>query len=266
MGDRSEWAGLVSGRTNATELRLTAVLGEPKATASSPFIGLAEDGQRWWIKAPQPQLAKALVTELIVGKLGALIGSPVCQVATIRIGPELLPHDLRPGLPLSEGVGTATLDLRGTATEIRGTLNRREDDDNSVRHAGIYALVDWCFGSDLQWLQLVDDDWKVFSHDHGWYLPPSGPDWREADLIGTVDTAASIPGDSPSGLDSFELKRLATALDNVDRPQLATVLNHIPTEMPVTDHELECLGWFLETRAPAVAARLRAIEGGSQYA
>jgi hypothetical protein len=160
MGDRSEWAGLVNGRASATELRLTAVLGGPKATASSPFMGLADDGQRWWIKSPQQQLAKALVTELVVGKLGELIGSPVCRVKTIRIGPELLPHELRPGLPLSEGVGTATLDLRGTVTQT-STLDRREEDDNSVRHAGIYALVDWCFGSDLQWLQLVEEDWKV---------------------------------------------------------------------------------------------------------
>jgi hypothetical protein len=262
MGDRSEWAGLVNGRASATELRLTAVLGGPKATASSPFMGLADDGQRWWIKSPQQQLAKALVTELVVGKLGELIGSPVCRVKTIRIGPELLPHELRPGLPLSEGVGTATLDLRGTVTQT-STLDRREEDDNSVRHAGIYALVDWCFGSDLQWLQLVEEDWKVFSHDHGWYLPPSGPEWGEADLISSVHTPIPIHGDSPSGLDAFELERLAKTLDGVDRAQIANVLNGVPSEMPVSDHELECLGWFLESRAPAVAMRLRAIDGGS---
>jgi hypothetical protein len=32
--------------------------------------------------------------------------------------------------------------------------------------------------------------------------------------------------------------------------------------MPVTNSELECLGWFLEERAPHVATRLRALLGG----
>jgi hypothetical protein len=164
-------------------------------------------------------------------------------------------------VPLLEGVGTATADLQGTVTEVRSVLSHRDRDDNRVRHAGIYALVDWCFGSDLQWLHRVDADWQLFSHDHGWYLPPSGADWAEDDLTANVMVPAVV-ADSPADLDPAELQRLADILSQPCRNQLTAILSAVPASMPVTNTELECLGWFLEERAPHVSNRLRALLGG----
>jgi hypothetical protein len=191
-----------------------------------------------------------------------MIGAPTCEVEPIAIGSALLPHDILPGVPLLEGVGTATLDLEGTVTEIRPVLTHRDRDDNRIRHAGIYALVDWCFGSDLQWLQRVDADFELYSHDHGWYFPPSGPDWNEAELTTNVTIAVQVT-DSPVGLDTPEVERLADLLSSPCRDQLAAILNDVPVSMPVTNTELECLGWFLEERAPQVARRLRTLLGGN---
>lgn len=256
---RSEWVGDVTGRAHAAvDLHVRGILGASIPSASSPFLALASDNEQWWVKAPDPKLGKALVTEFVVGRCGALIGAPVCAVEPIFISPSLLPYDLRPGVPLVAGIGTATKNLDGTVTEIRHDLTRRYDDDNRVRHAGVYALVDWCFGSDLQWLQRVDADWELHSHDHGWYFPPSGPDWTEQTLLNDVNTPAAVSTD-PGGLDHDEIERLACALEAVTRDQLRAIMNLVPASMPVGDSELEALGWFLETRAPSVAARLRAM-------
>jgi hypothetical protein len=211
------------------------------------------------VKPPQPELAKALVTEYVVGRVGQLIGAPVCDVALIEIPQALLPWEFKPGIQLPTGFGTATRDISSAVREIRGMLEHRSDDDNAKRHGGAYALVDWCFGSDLQWLLDAGDDWRLYSHDHGWYFPPSGADWSAEQLRATADHSQVIPG-STTGLDKAHLEQLAQNLLNITRPSLAKILIEVPASWSaVTDSDLECLGWYLEYRAPQVATRLRAL-------
>ncbi len=261
--DRASWTGVIGTRTDdVAALSVRACLAQAKETASSPFLALGNDGQQWWVKPPQAALDKALVTELVVGRVGALIGAPVCHVEAIQIPDALLPWELRPGTPLPTGIGSATANLPGAIEEIRPNLTRRYDDDNRRRHAGVYALVDWCFGSDLQWLLRADAEWQLFSHDHGWYLPPSGQAWDEQSLECNVDTPCLVP-DDPAGLDPIELERLASSLDGITQADLLHVLKSVPTSWPVIDRELEALGWFLQTRAPEVAERLRGLGGSS---
>jgi hypothetical protein len=79
-----------------------------------------------------------------------------------------------------------------------------------------------------------------------------------ADLIAAVDKPNPLP-DLPQGLDKGEIAGVAQALEAVNRHSLATILNGVPTSWPVTDADLAALGWFLESRAKPVAARLRAL-------
>jgi hypothetical protein len=260
--EESAWTSLVSGRNNVgSPLRLKAPLRQGGGSASRPFLGLGTDGRQWWVKAPLPNLDRALVTEFVVGKAGALIGAPVCEVELIHIGPEILPWEVSAdGEQLVAGIGSATLNLDGTLVEIRPNLTHRDDNSNPIRQAGIYALVDWCFGADLQWLQRVNADWETHSHDHGWYLPPGGPSWSGDSLRAAVGRPCELT-DDPAGLDSTEIDRLADALEKVHRTDLADVLAAVPLGWPVPDEDLCCLGWFLESRAPQVAARLRLRKG-----
>lgn len=259
MVTEAEWGGLVRGRSDPSGgLYVVACLQRGKATASSPFLALASDGQEWWVKPPRAQLKRALVTEYVVGQAGQLIDAPVCDVTIIDIPKSLLPWEFRPGEQLPTGYGSATRNLTGVVTEIRSSLSRRGDDDNARRHGGAYALVDWCFGDDLQWLLHTSDQWSLYSHDHGWYLPPGGPDWSLERLRATADQPRTVPGSS-AGLDRAHLDRLADNLDNVNREALQKIMIDVPTSWPVTDAELECLGWYLEHRAPMVATRLRAL-------
>jgi len=259
MVTEGDWAGLAAGRSDPTgELTVTACLQQGKGSAANPFLATASDGDQWWVKAPASGLTKALVTEYVVGRVGSLVGAPVCDVAVIEIPKVLLPWEFRPGQQLPTGYGSATRDLAGVVEEIYGALTHRNEDDNARRHGGVYALVDWCFGHDLQWLLHRSDQWRLYSHDHGWYFPPDGPGWTMDHLRVTADRNKALPCD-PAGLDEAYLGTLADSLDAITREALRKIILEVPPSWPVTDAELECLGWYLEHRAPMVASRLRAL-------
>lgn len=128
------------------------------------------------------------------------------------------------------------------------SLEYRQRDDSQRRHAGVLALYDWCWGGDDQWLYCETDDRKLYSHDHGWYLPEVGPDWSEASLLGHVDTPHTLHGPS-NDLDQTALRQLAERLEPVTREELAAMLQGVPVSWSASDAELEALGFFLERRA-----------------
>ena len=197
-----------------------------------------------------------VVTEQIVGRAGALIGAPVCEVAVVEIPEELAGWEFVPGRRLAPGLahGSAAVEL---ATEHR-SLAYHDRDDNRVRQAGVVALYDWCWGGDHQWLYSAMSDMELYSHDHGWYLPPTGPNWTVEALCSQADRSHEWPW-PPPGLDRTELIRLASALRSIDQEQLGRILAEIPETWPVTTQELETLGWFLEYRSNRVACRLDMI-------
>jgi hypothetical protein len=123
----------------------------------------------------------------------------------------------------------------------------------------VYALYDWCCGADAQWLYDLNNDRTLYSHDHGLYFPPPGKGgWTISDLVTVVDVPYQLP-DPPDGLLATAIDELAASLEDVDRSSLVSIMNRVPTSWPVSDDELEALGWFLEYRAPAVAERLRLL-------
>ena len=146
-----DWTGKTAGGAQSPpSLILQAIIRQQaRPSAASPFLGKCSDGATWWIKPPVAGMTKALVAEWVVGRMGRLIGAPVCEVALVDIPNALLPCEFAPGRSLVAGTGCASRDLAGTPTEIRTTLQHREDDDNGRRHAGVFAIVDWFYGSDF---------------------------------------------------------------------------------------------------------------------
>ena len=63
-------------------------------------------------------------------------------------------------------------------------------------------------------------------------------------------------------LDPTEIQHLAERLEAMTRSELADVLQCVPGDWPVSDEELEALGFFLERRAPGVASRMRSLMDG----
>jgi len=262
---RTDWTGLVSGRRtdDFDELSIVAPVDEAGRSWGGPFRAVASDGNDYFVKClsvcPQGEQA-SLAIELIVARVGTLINAPVCSTSLIRIPEEIAGWECRPGKPVHAGLAHASLALN-RAEEGRPRLECRAQDDNRRRHVGAYALFDWCFGWDEQWLYNIDDDSSLYSHDHGLYLPPCGKGyWNRAGLEAMVDRP-HVLSDPQEGLDVEAVTEVAAALDKIDQATLVEVLRTVPSSWPVSDEDLEDLGWFLQVRAPAAAGRVRTLAG-----
>ncbi|WP_305786072.1 hypothetical protein [Symbioplanes lichenis] len=254
----STWRGLVAGaRESADVIDLRMALQPSHQGLAGSFLGLGSDLRRWWVKpaGQNEDMDYALVTEFVVGRAGSLIGAPTCENAIISIGSEWAGWDFAPGRTLVAGLGHGTVEVEA-AIEERPLLRHRDEDDNQLRHAGVFALHDWCWGSDQQWLHSTTNQNSIYSHDHGFFFPPSGWRWEAEELRRRVDEPHVLrqPAD---GLLAKDLQAIADQLDNVNRMSLARILRQVPRSWPVLDSELETLGWFMERRAGAVAGRLR---------
>ena len=186
--------------------------------------------------------------------MGNILGAPTCEIRTISISEEFAGWEFRPGRTLEPGIAHASLHVED-AIFTRG-LDRRMDDDNSRRYAFLFALYDWCWGGDAQGLLAAKDENRFYSHDHGWYLPPEGPNWTAADLAAQVDTPHEL-STSPNGIGASAAEEVARKLEATESDMLQNALAGIPSVWPVTDDELEWVGFFFEKRAPIVAQRVR---------
>ena len=142
MVQRRDWAGILGRRGPDADLTLRAPLQPGSRGGSGAFLGLGSDGRRYWIKPVNNlQGPRVPVTEQIVGRVGRLINAPVCVVQTIEIPPDFIGWEFRPGTRLAAGVAHASRQVDPVVEN--GSLDRRLDDDNARRHAGIFALHDW---------------------------------------------------------------------------------------------------------------------------
>jgi len=255
------WVGLVRDRRPWRSRKVVAAPLQPSsAGGSGAFLALTRDGERYWVKTLNNlQGQRVVITEQIVGRAGTLIDAPVCPVATLYIPKALAGWEFRPGRFLEAGFAHGSLAL-DTCIERRG-LEFRERDENAVRHVGYFALYDWCWGGDLQGLFDLSDDRAMYSHDHGWFLPPVGRRWTRQALLEKLDEPREL-GENGGGLDLVEVQRVAARLETLTREDILRVITAIPRTWPVTDQELEAVGAFLEHRASGVARRLRTRFGG----
>lgn len=255
-----DWRGQLNGRRrNEPEHSLKMPAQRSKRGGSGTFLGVCSDDRQYWIKPINNRQGKRVpVTEQIVGRVGTLIGAPTCDVRLIGIGSDVAGWEFRNSCFLETGIAHGSLSVEKCSEVNR--LQYRSRDENMRRHTAILALYDWCWGSDPQWLVTDSSEYEYFSHDHGWYLPPPGPVWNCDEILRTVDTANEFP-DEGGGLDAITVSETADKLERVTGKDLVDKLSEIPSDWPVTDEELECVGFFLERRAPHVADRLRARIG-----
>ena len=260
MTDRSAWDGLLAQRRIRAETVAPIIavpIQQSPRGGSGAFLAGDLDGRQWWVKPlNNKQGERVVVTEAIVGAAGRLIGAPVCETSIVRIPAELEGWEFRRGHHLQAGLAHASSAVEA-AIEGR-QLKFRDEDDNHIHHVGVFALYDWCWGGDAQWLYASSEENRLFSHDHGWYLPEEGDSWDEITLIRRVDEP-HMPVWDTVGLDHDEVRRMAARLRDLTRAELRDIIYNIPREWPVQDDELECVGWFLERRSSPVADRVEAL-------
>lgn len=258
--ERDAWKDALARSTPDDVLTVEVPIMRSPRGGSGTFLAECSDGQRWWIKPPNHgQGGKVLISEYVVGQLGGLIGAPVCEVSLAVVPDDIAGWEFRDNKQLEPGYACGSRNV-GDAFEVKN-LQHCDDDDNDVRHVGVLALFDWCWGGDGQWLYSRSADNETYSHDHGWYFPETGADWTEDALISRVDEPHELAHNA-EGLDSTAVSDVADALESINRAQICGILNTIPSDWPATDEELEALGFFIERRAPAVAERLRSSTNG----
>ncbi|MEU8037342.1 HipA family kinase [Streptosporangium sp. NPDC049078] len=257
-----DWAGLVGSRDDSfNDLIMTMPLTPGGNTFASPFLAVASDDRRYWVKcvdACEDHTKMSVAIEYVVSGVGRLIGAPVCNGSLIRIPEEFVGWPVGRG-HLEAGLAHASLAIPN-AIERRPVLASRSRDDNQRRQVAVYALWDWCFGCDPQWLYDLENDESIYSHDHGLYFPANDGQWKKPYLIQCADEPNELP-DASDGLSEEAVEQVAAALEKINRDALVNVLRGVPASWPVSDDDLEALGWFLEYRAPAVADRVRALMG-----
>ncbi len=258
----AEWRGVVSERNDGFDaLSIVAFVASAGGSWSGPIRVIGSDQNDYFVKCletcPDSRERMSLVIEQVVAEVGRLVGAPVCDTSLIRISGELAGWEARPGTKIAAGLAHASRALNRADERGRPNLYARNRDDNSLRHVGVYALFDWCIGCDQQWLYDLDADQTIYSHDHGLYLPPIGHGFFTVEALKAEVLSPSILPDSPAGLNGAAIEQVAQALENISRDDLIAILNRVPASWPATNEELEVLGWFLECRAPHVAARLR---------
>jgi hypothetical protein len=183
-----DWRGRLSGRADPGEpLRLVAPLDQSKEGSAGSFPARASDGRRWRVKPLNNfQSPRVCVNEYVVGRLGNAIAAAVCEMGIMEVTAAHAGWAFKQGDPrgLEPGLASASLEVESVREER--VLSHRTEDENRRRHAGVYALYDWCHGSDPQWLYQANDGNRLFSHDHGHYFP-SGPGWTVASLQSALD-------------------------------------------------------------------------------
>lgn len=259
MAGPADWLTRIAGRIDPGDsgLQLEMPLGPSNTGGSGSFQARCSDGRRWWVKPLNncQGSPRVVVNEFIVGRLGLLIGAPVCEVDVVRIGPDHVGWEFRAGHQLEEGLASGSRDVEGAHEAHQ--LDHRNQDDNQRRHVGAFALYDWCWGADPQWLFEAPAQERTHSHDHGYYFP-DGPNWTGASLQREVSNSHALPQD-PSGLLPAEKERVADRLGTLTADEIGAVLRQVPSSWPVTDEELADLGVFLEQRAPLVGERVRVL-------
>ena len=238
-------------------VRLTMPLGQSTQGSSGSFLGRCSDGQRRWIKPLNNCQNTPMVTinEYIVGRLGALIHAPVCQVSVVQISADHAGWEFRAGHRLEVGLANGSLEVPNSHEDR--ALGHRTRDDNARRHVGVFAMYDWCWGSDPQWLFETPADERLHSHDHGHYFP-AGPAWSAATVQPEVGNPHPL-GQDAAGLDRAAIDQMADRIAHIDGSGIVAVLATVPRSWPVSDDDLAALGQFLEDRVDGVATRLRRL-------
>ncbi|MCM3850106.1 hypothetical protein ND486_28330 [Pseudonocardia sp. DR1-2] len=260
------WEGLLSDQRGPTDPPELDMLVDPSSeTGSHAFKARSTDGTHWYVKVVDSPRSRAPATDLIVSSVAQLIGAPVPLCSVVEIPPELEGEAYAPGRTLTRGLAFGSREVVDTF-DGRKPLQYRGRDDNRRRQAGMFALYDWCWGQDVQWLYSAGEDLSTHSIDHAFYLPRS-PEWSASDLRSCVDEPHAAPWPC-DGLSPAALENLADTLETLTREALSETLRQVPAQWPVSTADLETVGWFLDRRRQPVAERLRRIamitpEGGA---
>lgn len=257
-----------SGRLSALErgrptITLRAPIRRAQSSGAGAFLGIADDGRQYWFKVPEnPQGNHVLANEVIVERVGSLIGAPVCSRSLAWVTPTAMAWEEYPVRAASRPVvAHASAHVMGAVDD--DVLGHTRSDDNARRQASLLALWDLCVGEDEQWLYEAARSSSVWSYDHGLWFTTGEGNWDREVLGRLVDLNGAFPN-PPKGLSTKRLMEVADRIEAISRDELLRAVSEVPVEWGIADCDLEAMAWLIYRRAPGVAARTRALGSSSR--
>ena len=255
---RSSWVGLLMGRDRPVAEATIFAIAQVASTGSVPFLGLAVNGDRYWVKClGNPHGVDSLVAERVVEALARKLDSPMRPSVLVEV-PEHLVHDSRLiGSGNQAGIAHGSLFLE--SCDVRNVLDCVGRDGNSIRQPRFIALWELCFGEDEQWLYDRDNEEQVWSFDHGFWITGGEPEpLTVRDLEVTLRSWKPWEG-SVRGMEPSAFLEVAVRLEALTVADLIDVVASVPVAWGVADDLLESLAWWLHHRRMHVVGRMRTL-------
>lgn len=223
-------------------------------TFSKPVVLKCDDGHIYVVKGRQdgrPQVSRVMITDHIVGRLAKALGAPVPEVKLVEVPAEL--RGAQPQLQhMMTGVAHGSRNV-ADATE-RAVIQHTDVPENRPRFALLAILFGWAHASDHQFIYEKSPPHRVYSVDHGHFLP-NGPDWTTESLKNATAAQADASLTQAVGLTEAELKEATARLAQVESQVIVEAVASVPEEWGITAEERVRLVEFFGKRREELIAR-----------
>lgn len=245
-------SGAVRGQATATVQGIIRVAD----TGCKPLLMPASDGFVYWVK-PQhnPHGQLSLLTERVVAAVAQFLGAPIANSTLVTI-PETM-H----GTSYSSNAEFLYAGTAHASRVIKGELHEERElryvpkDGNRYRAPAFIALWEWCFGDDGQWIYNLEDDFQMWTFDHGTWIGGQGQ-WGIDDLAGSERLSSGWPG-SVKGMDAGTFLGLADKIETCSVADVLEFVSTVPIDWGFTDEELIKVAKWLHARRRHVAQNLK---------
>ena len=222
-------------------------------TKASPILVQCVDGQRYVVKGRQS--GRQIINDQVVARLGSLLSAPVGIPHLVEISAKLIEMNSKNLADFSPGLAHGTLWIPGCVDdyELLGT----GEAENRSRYAVLAILYSWVMDHDRQFLFRKTPPRLVHSVDHGHFFA-GGPDW----------TIESLREDfEPRLADGFEncffkaadFREMGTALGQVSKDNIFSVVGSLPGEWSITMDERKVLVEYLLVRQQRLLSMLSSL-------
>ena len=195
-------------------------------TGERPVLCRCDDGYEYWCKSFEPGINEdRAVNEIVSAEVGRVIGAPVCEWAVIEPGEfagELIQGNVISDLPLfgSRVVQTA---------QEKDTLDYLNHDGNQERIPRLVALWYLCNAVDIQVLYKHENDFQIFSFDHGYWFDSQEPPGRQLISFHQPAGRPEIPA-IPGHIKKDNWQAAINAVDALEYSDLHHITDMIPPE------------------------------------
>ena len=195
-------------------------------TGERPVLCRCDDEQEYWCKSFEPGINEdTAVNEIVSAEVGRAIGAPVCEWAIVN--PEEFAGTSFEGREISDAPLFGSRVVQ-TAQE-KDTLDYLNRDGNQERIPRLVALWYLCNAVDIQVLYKQENDFQIFSFDHGYWFDSQEPPGRQLISFHQPAGRPEIPA-IPGHIKKDNWQAAINAVDALEYSDLHHIIDMIPSE------------------------------------